>query len=157
LTNFQNLKTELSENLYLSNKSAPLGRIPIGNLPSNIDKYEYKFGRGSNKCDSVKEIVNPDKPRHIVELETSDKHDMYVFSHQDYEPGEQKVRLFKEPFDKTKRFGYQSNTFHDGRLTKEALNWLPLKLLDKRTQSESNLLDQFREKHTSQIGKQIDP
>lgn len=147
----------MSENVYKSKKSVPLGRIPIGNLPSHINRYEFKFGAASNKSDSVKECVNPDKPRHIVELESSNKHDMYVFSHKDYEPGEQRNRLFSETFDKYKRFGHKTNAVNDGGLTKEALNWLPIKLLEKRAQSDSSLLDDFREKHSHQIGKQIDP
>ena len=82
---------------------------------------------------------------------------MYVFSHQDYEPGEQKDRLFSETFDRYKRFGLTYPVFHDGRLVKDAMNWRTTKLLDKRTQTDSLSLDDFREKHTSQIGKKIDP
>ncbi|CAF0827587.1 unnamed protein product [Brachionus calyciflorus] len=151
------LKNEMKESLYKSHKSAPLGRVPKGNLPSSIDPLSTTFGVNTNKSESAKECVNPDKPRFLVELETSDKHEMYVFSHKDYEPGEQKDRLFSDSFDRYKRFGLTHPVHHDGRLTKESMNWLPTKLMAKRTQSESLLLDDFREKNTSQVGKKLDP
>lgn len=154
---FNFLKNEFKERPYLSQKSAPLGRVPKGNLPETIDPISFKFGISTEKSESAKECINPDKPRFLVELESSDKHEMYVYSHKDYEPGEQKDRLFSDTFDRYKRFGLTTEFYHDGRKTKESLNWLPTKLLDKRTQSESKLLDDFREKHTNQIGQKIDP
>jgi hypothetical protein len=157
LTKFEFLKNEVSERMYLSKKSAPLGKVPKGNLPNTIDPNSFTFGQASTKCDSAKECVSPDKPRHIVELETSNNHDMYVYSHKDFEPGEQKNRLFTKPFDNNERFGVKSQQSSDGRFTKQALIWLPTSNLDKRIQSDSTILDNFREKHNSQIGKPLDP
>lgn len=147
----------MKESIYKSSKSAPLGKVPKGVLPEKIDPLITTFGTSTNKSESIKELVNPGKPRYLVELESSDKHEMYVFSHSDYEPGEQKDRLFSNSFDKFKRFGLTTPVYHDGRMAKESISWLPTKLLDKRTQSESALLDDFREKHISQIGKPLDP
>jgi hypothetical protein len=129
----------------------------VGNLPARIDPYEVRFGVASKKGESAKECVNPDKPRHLVELETSNKHDMYVYSHKDYEPGEQKDRLFTDTFDRYKRFGVATKANYDGKLTKEAFNWLPTKAIERRTQSDRKLLDDFREKHTHQLGQSLDP
>jgi len=154
---FDFLKNEMSERMYLSKKAKPLGRVPIGVLPNAIDPYAYTCGHPSLKSDSAKECINPDKKKHIVELESSEKHDMYVFSHKDYEPGEQKNRVFHKPYDINSRFGVQSHANHDGRLTKKSLDWLPTKSLEKRTQADSKILDNFRENHTSQVGQKIDP
>lgn len=157
LTRFQNLKNEMNERIYQSKKSAPLGRVPLGNLPAIINPLEARFGVVTNTGESAKEIINPNKPRHQVELETSDKHEMYVFSHKDYEPGEQKDRVFSDTFDRYKRFGVDTKANYDGKMTKESLNWLPLRALDKRAQFDALPLDEFREKHTSQVGKSLDP
>lgn len=156
-TRFNHVRNQMKESIYKSSKSAPLGKVPKGFLPEKIDPLITTFGTSTNKSESVKELVNPGKPRFEVELESSDKHEMYVFSHSDYEPGEQKDRLFSNSFDRYKRFGITTPVYHDGRMAKQSISWLPTKLLDKRTQSESALLEDFREKHTSQIGKPLDP
>ena len=110
------------------------------------------------KSESAKESINPSKPRHQVETESSDQHHMYVYSHQDYEPGEQKDRLFSgDSFDHNLRFGARTQAFADGRNVKQALVNLPLRNLERRTTYDTRLLDNFREKHTSQIGAQLDP
>ena len=147
----------MNERMYISKKSAPLGRVPKGNLPNTIDPYNFTFGHPSLKSDSAKECISPDKKRHIVELESSDKHDMYVFSHKDFEPGEQKNRIFIKPYDINSRFGVKTYANHDGRLTKQCLDWLPTKQLENRTQTDSLVLDKFRENRTNQIGQKIDP
>jgi hypothetical protein len=131
--------------------------MPAGNLPNTIDRYNHTFGVTTTQDDNARDIVNPAKRRDEVELETSYKHEMYCLSHSDYEPGEQKNRRFLAPFHKNIRFGHTNNVFHDGRLAKESVNWLPQKLLDRRSQVESKVLDNFREKHTHQVGKPLDP
>ena len=156
-TKFDFLKNEMNEKMYITKRTKPLGRVPKGVLPNTIDPYNFTFGHPSLKSDSAKECINPDKKKHIVELESSDKHDMYVFSHKDYEPGEQKNRVFVKPYDTNSRFGVKTLANHNGILTKKCLDWLPTKSLEKRTQTDSKVLDNFRENHTSQIGHKIDP
>lgn len=154
-TRFQHLRNEINERAYLSKRSAPLGRVPLGNLPSRIDPYSTTFGVESKVGDSAKECINPNKARHQVELESSDKHDMYVYSHKDYEPGEQTDRVYSETFDRYKRFGEKTITRYDGKYTRDSLTWLPLKTTN--TRNDTKLLDGFREKHTSQVGLPLDP
>lgn len=156
-TRFQHLRNEMSEGIYNSRKTASLGRIPRGNLPDRINPYTTTFGVKSVKSESAKESINPSKLRYQVELESSDKHDMYVYSHQDYEPGEQKDRQFTQAFDRNTRFGAKTDAYYDGRNVKNSLINLPLRNLDKRAQFDTRLLDNFREKHTSQVGEQLDP
>lgn len=156
-TNFQVKKEQMSENLYLSNKTKPLSRVPVFNLPRHIDPNTYTFGVETKQLENAKDAVNPDKSRSMVELESSDKHQMYVFSHSDYEPGEQKIRRYHSTFDKNKRFGLTTPVYHDGRMVNECLNWLPQKLLEKRSQVESSKLDDYKEKYTHQLGKPLDP
>lgn len=156
-TNFENKRRELSENIYATHKLAPLAKIPVGVLPKHIDPLTHTFGIKNVPNDFAREVVNPNKTRDEVELETSYMHEMYCYSHADYEPGEQKNRRFLPPFNKDVRYGHTNRVFHDGRLAKEAVNWLPQKLLDKRAQIESKQLDNFRERHSHQVGKPIDP
>ena len=134
-----------------------MSKIPAGNLPKDIDPLTFTFGLKNHKTDFAKDIVNPNKTRDEVEQENYYKHEMYCFSHNDYEPGEQKNRRFLPPFDKEIRYGHTNRVFHDGRLAKESVTWLPEKLLEKRAQVDSKVLDEFREKHTHQVGKPIDP
>ena len=157
ITNFENLKKNVSEAIYLSRKVTPLGQVPIKNLPHTIDRYAHTFGLVSHQSESAKEAINPDKPRNIVELEASQKHSMYVFSHEDYDVGEQKSRRYARSFDRNKTFGLITPVYYDGRAAKNSLIWLPTKQQHERTQADSKILDDFREKHTKQLGKALDP
>ena len=159
LSSFQHLKNDMVEKVYKSRRSAPLGHVPVGvvPLPASVNRYESLFGRASNRCETVKECVSPAKSRDQVELEASDKHNMYVFSHGSFEPGERRDRLFVKPFDEMQIYGKRTQAHYDGRNAREAMNWLPLKLLGKRTQVDTCLLDDFREKHTNQLGQVLDP
>lgn len=156
-TNFEQRKIDLSERIYKTNQTKPLGKVPIFNLPESIDPYSHTFGCLTVKNDNAREVVNPNKSRLQVELETNDKRDMYVYSHADYEPGEQKNRRYFQPFSKNDRYGKTTTVYHDGRFAKETLNWLPQKLLEKRAEIDSTLLDNFREKNIHQLGKPLDP
>ncbi len=147
----------MAEMVYKTKKSAPLGRVPFLNLPSHIDPYKNTFGMQLKRDNNAKECLNPDKDRPTVELETTDKHDQYIISHKDYEPGERKSRKFKEPFNDMNRFGKKTEAFYDGTMVKRSMSWLPQTLLERRNQVESKLLYEFREKHSSQIGKVLDP
>lgn len=151
------MKNDVSERIYLSKKLKPLGEVPPNNLPSTIDRYTQIFGISSHKDISATEIVNPPKTRDQVELESQAKHSMYAFSHDDYDVGEQKTYRYGKNFDKEKRFGLSTSVYHDGRAARGCLEWLPTKLLEERAQADSKRLDNFREKHTKQLGKPLDP
>jgi hypothetical protein len=157
-TRFQHLKHELIENVYKSKKSAPLGRVARGqSMPLSIDPYKTTFGVHTVKSESAKESVNPERPRYQVEIYASDKHEMYVYSHHDYEPGEQRERNFSNSFDRHKRFGVRTKAHNDGRNAKLSLINLPLQTLERRTHYDTKLLQKFRDKYTSQIGVPLDP
>lgn len=131
--------------------------MPVGNLPRHIDPLKHTFGVVTSQNDNARDVVNPNKTRDEVELESSAKHEMYCFSHNDYEPGEQKNRRFLPPFNKNTKYGVTTPVFYDGRQAKEAVDWLPQKLLERRATVDSKGLDNFREKHTHQVGKPLDP
>lgn len=156
-TKFESLRHDISEMVYKSKKSAPLGRVPFLNLPKHIDPYKNTFGMKLNREANAKECINPDKDRPTVELESTAKHDQYVKSHCDYEPGERKSRKFHEPFNDNTRFGVRTEALIDGTMAKRSMSWMPQTLLERRNQVDSKVLDDFREKHTTQIGKTLDP
>jgi EF-hand domain-containing family member B len=148
----------MTEQIYASNKRAPLARVPNRFLPHHIDPYENTFGMQSEKSTGAKECINPDKTRPIVEMEASSCHDNYVFSHKSYEPGEQKNSRFVAPFSASATtFGLKTPVYYDGRQTKKALDWLPITNQLRRFQSDASILDTFKEKHSDQIGKSLDP
>jgi hypothetical protein len=155
LNRYQYLQNQIAESVYKTSKSAGLGRIARGNLPSSINPLTTTFGKASVKSESAKESISPSKPRHQVELETSDKHSMYVLSHKSYEPGEQVDRVFS--FERNARFGAKTEAHNDGRHVKEALVHLPQRNIEKRTLFDTKVMDDFREKHTSQVGLKLDP
>ena len=157
LNRCESLKLDMAESIYQNKRSAPLGKIPYVNLPKHVDPYTSIFGKKLDMSETAKYCINPDKPRNVVELEATAKHDWYVLSHGDYEPGERKNRQFSSPFDVNTRFGLQTGAFDDGNMVKEATKWLPQTLLEKRNQNESKQFDDFKERHTSQVGKCLDP
>ena len=147
----------MSESVYKSKKTMPLGKIPFINLPKHIEPYQDTFGKPLDYSENAKTCINPDKSRKEVELNATDKHDWYVFSHSDYEPGERKNRQYAKPYNVDTRFGLQTGAVDDGKKAKESCLWLPQTLLEKRFEANSLLLDEFREKNTPQIGKTLDP
>lgn len=147
----------MAEMIYNSKKLTPLGRVPSFTLPKHIDPYKSVFGMKLKYDKNAKECINPDKDRPTVELESTDKHEQYVKSHNDYEPGERKSRRFKEPFNENTRFGARTEALNDGSMVKRSMSWMPQTLLERRNQIDSKVLDDFREKYTSQIGKPLDP
>ena len=158
LTRSESLKMDMKESIYHDRKTKPLGKVPFVNLPKHIDPYTNVFGKPLDRRENGKTCINPDKSRSTVELETTDKHDWYVFSHADYEPGEQKNRQYSKPFDSVHhRFGLTTGAVDDGAKAKESMNWLPQTLLEKRFQTDSHLLMKWRERHNDQIGKPLDP
>ncbi len=157
LTRAESLKLDMRESIYREKKTKPLGKVPFINLPKHIDPYTNTFGKPLDMRENAKTCINPDKSRAQVELESTAKHDWYVFSHADYEPGEQKNRLFSKPYDIHSRFGLKTGAVDDGLKAKESMNWLPQTLLEKRFQTDSHLLMNFKERHNPQIGKVLDP
>lgn len=157
LNRAESLKLDMSESVYKSKKTMPLGKIPFINLPKHIEPYQDTFGKPLDYSENAKTCINPDKSRKEVELNATDKHDWYVFSHSDYEPGERKNRQYAKPYNVDTRFGLQTGAVDDGKKAKESCLWLPQTLLEKRFEANSLLLDEFREKNTPQIGKTLDP
>jgi hypothetical protein len=147
----------MSELVYRSKKAAPLGRVPSLNLAKHIDPYNNIFGMKLNRELNARECINPNKDRPTVELETTAKHDQYLISHNDYEPGEQKIRKFNPPFNNQSCFGKRTEAAFDGSEIKRSMSWLPQTLLERRNQIDSKVLDDFKEKYSHQIGKTLDP
>lgn len=158
LNRCESLKLNMKESIYKDRKEKPLGKVPFINLPKHIDPYDKTFGKPLDMSENGKTCINPDKSRSTVELESTAKHDWYVFSHGDYEPGERKNRLYSKPFDNIHhRFGLKTGAVDDGEKAKESMQWLPQTLLEKRFQADSQLLMNFRERNNPQVGKPLDP
>jgi EF-hand domain-containing family member B len=148
----------LNEKIYKSKSKAPLGRTPLNtNLPNTIEPNEYTFSVESKKGERAKECINPNKSANAVEQESSCMHEMYVKSHNDYEPGEQKDRSYFRSFDRTKKFGLTKNVHYDGRLVKKSLEWVNSNDLNEMQLTSSKILNDFREKHYHQLGQSLDP
>lgn len=157
LNRCESLKLNMKESIYQDRKTKPLGKVPFINLPKHIEPYETTFGKPLDRSETGKTCINPDKSRSTVEQETTDKHDWYVFSHSDYEPGERKNRQYSKSFTVNHRFGLQTGAVDDGERAKESMQWLPQTLLDKRFQTDSKLLMDWRVRHNDQVGKPLDP
>ncbi len=107
--------------------------------------------------DDAGNLINPNKTRAEVELEINNNRNLYKYSHFDYEAGEQKTRHYATPFTKDLTYGKVVPFFHDGRLAKETVDWLPQKLMDKSAKMDSQILEDYREKFTDQLSKTLDP
>lgn len=103
-------------------------------------------------------LVNPRKNYAEVEAETNEFHDKYVFSHQDYFPGEKLTRSYTMPeFNPKSTFGKPTPHDNDGRQTRKTLKWAFNSQLEKGAKLESKRLEDFRERYQHQIGLPLDP
>ncbi len=134
-----------------------MAQIPVINLPTNIDPLTHTFGKVTEVNIDAGNLINPNKTRSEVELETNEHRNLYKYSHFDYEAGEQKNRHYGSPFTKDTAYGKVVPFFHDGRLAKEAVDWLPQKLMEKSSKIDSQILDDFRDKNTHQLSQALDP
>lgn len=125
-TRYQTLINELKETVYESHWNNVVGRSrdQIAGLPKGLKTLETTFGAESNKHESVKELVNPDKGVYQVLSESQTGKDLYKKSHNAYNIGEKVSRNYSTPaFDSNQKFGKKSNYDPRGLEVKCAFNW----------------------------------
>lgn len=159
-TNFQNKLGELKENIYASNKRAPLGKSCPQPLfaPKNLKSSLDIFGKPLVKSENLYEIVNPPLPYSEVMDASQKGHELYVQTHKDFLPGEQIKRSYTFPaFDPKLRFGESVSHWNDGRYMKETLNWTTLTQDKNAARIVPKLQDDFRERTQPQLSQPFDP
>jgi len=100
---------DLNEAKYGSHKREPLGKPMPRNyeFPEEVKKEDFKFGVKVVDSESAKVVLFPENGE---KHESPEVQAMYLKTHGNYEPGQQKERGYKWPVDKSNfRFGYQEN------------------------------------------------
>ncbi|XP_037532634.1 EF-hand domain-containing family member B [Nematolebias whitei] len=143
---------ELSESVYASRKTAPLGRSRdqhAGRPPGYDNKT--RFGVKTMKGQGVRDIINPLKTTEEMEQEAQEEREGFIRSHNSFPVGEQLDRNYKwSHCSKDSRFGIQTPHFNDGRNLRKSLRWIgePLKFHDpnpvwKRSGNQDKLAQQI--------------
>lgn len=125
-TRYETLINDLKETSYESywNKLEGRSQDPIAGLPAGMDPILTTYGKPTDRTTSVKELVNPPKSTYQVLWDSQVGHDMYIKTHNDYNPGEQTHRGYLKPaFNANKRFGKRCYYDERGIWVKCACNW----------------------------------
>lgn len=95
-TVFQHLEEELRETVYKSYWNTPVGktRDQTPYLPKGLVPLCETFGKPTDKSISAGELINPKKTAGEIIYEDRVNHDLYVFTHNDYYPGEKVKRKY---------------------------------------------------------------
>ena len=97
---------DLTEAKYASHKREPLGKSMPRKyvMPEKVAKEDFKFGAKTLESESAKDVLFPESGE---KHETPEVAALYLKTHGNYEPGQQKDRGYKWPVDKSNyRFGY---------------------------------------------------
>ncbi|KAM9387484.1 EF-hand domain-containing family member B [Phaethornis superciliosus] len=126
-TYFQQIIHDKKEEIYLSNRKAPLGRShdqsPM--LPEGLDIINTTFGMKVIPDLPAGELINPPKSFEEVDEEAREGHDLYVVSHNDYDAGEAINRKYDSPaLSESFIYGLETPHFNDGRQVAKCLHWL---------------------------------
>ncbi|NXP18624.1 EFHB protein, partial [Scytalopus superciliaris] len=158
-SNFQEKIQDMKEAIYYSNREQRLGRThdQSAMLPKGMDIINTTFGTKTIKDIPAGLLVNPPKTFEQVDKEAREGHDLYVVSHEDYDPGEAINRKYNSHFNKSFVYGMETPHFRDGRSTAKTFNWV----FDLQAKRAANLVskrsDDFKEKFQPQLGKVLDP
>ncbi|CAF1132052.1 unnamed protein product [Adineta ricciae] len=121
ITNFENRLFNLNELVYERNRQR-LKQEKL--LPSTVDRYKTTFGMPTASSERAGDIVNPPKSHAEIEFDYEQPRSMYVFSHKDYEPGEQVDRNYQNSeLIRIQTHGVPTPVYADGRHAREALIW----------------------------------
>eukprot|EP00744_Colponema_vietnamica_P004533 GILI01006748.1.p1 GENE.GILI01006748.1~~GILI01006748.1.p1 ORF type:complete len:449 (+),score=65.06 GILI01006748.1:52-1347(+) len=93
------------ESIYQSTKREPLGKAFTRNysLPEEVKSEDFKYGVKSNQCEAAKELLFP--ANGVLE-ESPEATRLYLKSHSDFAPGQQRRRDYSWPVDPDQfRFG----------------------------------------------------
>lgn len=102
--------------------------------------------------------MSPPKPYEQVQREAAEAHDMYVFSHKDYNPGQQVNRKYpSDHFSRETQFGQPTPHDNAGSMTYKSLKWVHELQTEKAAKIINKRLDDWREKYQDQLGQTRDP
>ena len=104
-------RLERTEDVYASTRREPLGKSFVRGhqIPDKFNRTGFgQPGSVAPTSSIVKDLVFPHEGLHGDE-EGGEAHRMYVKSHGDYAPGEQRNRGYAESFDRTATFGGKEN------------------------------------------------
>lgn len=121
-TNFENRLNNLNELVYERNRQkAKQDKL----LPATIDRYRTTFGIATVSSEKAGDIVNPNKSHAQIEYEFEQPRSMYLFSHKEFEPGEQVERHYTNA-DRIRQqtHGVPTPVYADGRHARESLIWI---------------------------------
>ena len=136
-TGFENRLHNLNELVYERNRQIVKQEKA---LPANLDKYKTTFGVVTYSNERAGEIINPNKSHAQIEYEYEEPRSMwdrwntwtstrlfsfrYLFSHKDFEPGEQLERRYENGEQiRYQKHGVPTPVYADGRHAREALIW----------------------------------
>ncbi|CAF1548768.1 unnamed protein product [Rotaria magnacalcarata] len=121
-TNFENRLFNLNELVYERNRH----RMQQDTLlPPAIDRYKTTFGLVSKASDRAGDVVNPKKSQAQIEYEFEQPRSMYLFSHKEFEPGEQLERHYQNgELIRKQTHGVPTPVYSDGRHARESLIWV---------------------------------
>jgi len=154
------LNEKREEATYASRQRAPLGysHDQRKGLPDGMDPGSQKFGLPVIKDCSAGELVNPAKSYKQVLVESKQGLDLYKKSHSAYIVGESYDRKYDwQRIPKTSSFGIDTPHDNRGLNTKKTLKWLQETRSEKAAHVTSKQVDDFRERHVSQVGTVHDP
>ncbi|XP_006883468.1 PREDICTED: EF-hand domain-containing family member B [Elephantulus edwardii] len=160
MTAFQQKMKDKQESIYFSNQRAPLGRSydQTPGLPKGMDILNTTFGTAVIRELSARDVVNPPKSYGEVLKETTEGHDLYVISHNDYYAGEAKNRKYDSPrFHRFNLYGVPTPHFNDGRNMAKSLFWLHELQMKRGDKFVSKREDDFKEKFQHKLGRVLDP
>ncbi|XP_067933716.1 EF-hand domain-containing family member B-like [Watersipora subatra] len=151
---------KIESGLYKSKQTGPLGKShnqAVG-FPKGYPWKDLTYGVVTVKDGSAGELVSPPKPYTQVQEEGADGHDMYVFSHKDYDPGEQVTRKYPTGHYSNKtQFGHPTPHDNAGSMTYKSLKWVHELQTEKAAKVINKRLDDWREKYQDQLGQTRDP
>lgn len=107
---------------------------------------------------SAGQLINPDKNYDEVHTEAAKSHDLYVLTHNDFNPSEHLSRYYaNSSFNPKRTFGMQTPHDNTGLQTKKSLRWWQTTEAEKLAPLVSKREDDFRERTQHQLGKTLDP
>lgn len=157
---FQQRMLDRKEAHYASHIVAPLGKShnqAVG-LPKGLNPLEFTFGIPTELDTGAGGLINPNKTFADVEKESALGHELYVRSHDDFNPGEKLRRSYTVPnFQTTNKFGIPTPHDNTGLHLKKTLKWMTEAQQEKATPITSKRVDEFRERTQEQLGQVHDP
>jgi hypothetical protein len=147
------------EEIYFSNRREPLGKgYSRGHvLPEKVTDGDFRFGVKSEASEDARLLVYPEEFANSIRTAQEAAHPLYVASHGNYEPGEQRRRGYE--WEKTTiqdpaafRFGKTEKEEYINGVGK-ALNPAIDETLPHNPGVASKKVEDFKDTHTDELGK----